>query len=61
MSTPTHYPTDLSDNQWERINPPIAVAQEWGGPARQTGERFAPGHRRHPVRDQDGLPVAYAS
>jgi putative transposase len=21
MSTPTHYPTDLYDNQWERINP----------------------------------------
>jgi putative transposase len=31
MSTPTPYPTDLSDNQWERINPLLPSPKSGAG------------------------------
>jgi putative transposase len=31
MSTPTHYPTDLTDSQWERVNPLLPQPKSGAG------------------------------
>ena len=58
MSIDDDYPTDMTDDQWELLVP-LLPERTWrpGGPGRPPCDVRRECHR-HPVPQQDGLPMA---